>query len=379
MKIEAVIQEHKRIVVKVGSSLLTDKAYRINEGYIALLAAELSKLIDVGHEVVLVTSGAIAAGVDKLHFAARPPKTEIAALQAAASVGQAALIDSYARAFAQHDKVVGQILLTRSDTAQRDSYLHARNTLEKLLELSAVPIVNENDTVAVDEIKFGDNDSLAALVSGLIQADLMIIMSDIEGLYTANPHTHPKAELIEEIREVSQDIMALAGDSLSAVGTGGMYTKLKAAQIMMLAGIEMVICRGHDPGILPDLISGKARASYFRPRTQKQSVAARKLWIALGDAQHGSLIVDEGAVRALQDLGSSLLCVGLKQLMGKFEAGDTVQILDEHGNLIARGLSSFSSQQAWVCQGMNQEMIARVYPELAHKALVHRDELVMLR
>lgn len=367
----------KRIVIKIGSSLLTDKTYRINEGYIAQLVAEFAALVDQGHELVVVSSGAIAAGVERLGFDKRPPKSDISALQACASVGQVALIESYIQAFSQFDILAAQILLTRHDTAQRDSYLHARNTLEKLLQLKVVPVVNENDTVAVDEIKFGDNDSLAALVAGLIQADLLIIMSDIDGLYTANPQINPHAEFIPEITELSPDIMALAGDSSSAVGTGGMITKLKAAQIMMMAGIETVICKGSDPTILPLLLDRAARASYFLPQSTQQNAPARKLWIALGDTQHGSLIIDEGAVYALKHQGSSLLCVGLKELRGNFSVGDTLDILDESGCLVARGLAGFSSQQAWVCQGMNQEMVARVYPELAHKVLVHRDELIL--
>lgn len=364
-----------RVVVKCGSTLLTDGKGHIDESYIRELATQITALRNEGMDVVFVSSGAIATGVQTLGLSERP--TDIPSLQACASVGQAALIDTYARIFAEQGVVVGQVLLTRNDTASRSSYLHAKNTLERLLELGVLPIVNENDTVAVDEIKFGDNDTLAALTASIAGADLVVLMSDIDGLYTANPHEDPTATFIPRVDKVTDEIMQSAGGAGSKVGVGGMFTKVKAAKFMMLAGVPLVVCLGSTPHILVNAARGEDVGTRFVPPESSSTLHGRKLWIALASKDLGKIVVDKGAVKALREKGSSLLPVGVKEVRGTFERGSSVLVVDEDGEVIGRGLSAYSSEEADVTRGMTLDMVGRIYRDLESYPLIHRDELVV--
>lgn len=373
---ESVYPQAGRAVVKCGSSILTDKHGRIDESRIRRLAAQMVELRNRGIDVVFVSSGAIAAGVEGLGLESRP--TDIPSLQACACVGQAALIDTYARIFAEYGVVVGQILLTRNDTANRTSYLHAKNTMERLLELGVLPIVNENDTVSVDEIKIGDNDTLAALTASLVGADLVVLLSDIDGLYTADPHKDPDARLLSRVDRVTDEIVASAGGAGSSVGTGGMYTKVRAARYMMLTGVPLVVCLGSQENVLVDAALGRDVGTRFVPSGEPTlAMHARKLWIALANKDSGKIVVDAGAIRALREKGSSLLPVGVKAVEGSFDRGQGVQVVDEDGAIVGRGLAGYSADEARMTRGMTLEMVGRIYPDLLGCPLIHRDELVV--
>lgn len=366
----------RRVVVKCGSSTLTTSEGAIDEAYIRDLVHQISYLKEEGLDVVLVSSGAIAAGLEILDFSERPK--EIPTLQACASVGQAALINTYARIFAEKNLNVGQLLITRTDVAERHSYIHAHNTINRLLELGIVPIINENDSVSVDEItSIGDNDTLASLTAALIDADLVVLMSDIDSLYTADPRTNPDATPIPRVDEVTDEIVQSAGGAGSSVGTGGMYTKVRAARYMMLAGIPLIVCDGRQENVLVDAALGKQIGTRFCPHKDSGSLSARKLWIALATKDAGKIIVDEGAVQALRYHGSSLLPVGVRAVEGSFDRGDAVQVQTESGVVVGRGLTSYSSVEVSVTRGMTLEMVARVYRSLDQVPLIHRDELVV--
>ena len=330
-----------------------------------------------GWQPVIVTSAAIACGLEALGIQKRP--SDMPSLQAAASVGQSALATAYAEAFAAHGIVTSTVLLTRRDTADRHAYLHARNTLLRLLELGVVPIINENDTVAVEQIKFGDNDTLAALAACLIDADLMVILSDIDGLYDGNPHTNPDAKLIPHVESIGPDILAVAGGAGSTVGSGGMITKIKAARVLMVAGIPMIICYGRQPHVVEDAAAGKPVGTRFSALKKPHEITPRKLWIALGDSARGAVVVDEGAKSALIEHGKSLLCVGVASVEGRFEAGDIVDIKDLAGHLFARGRAAFSADEVELACGKTREVLERnrLLAALTQRPLVHRDELVV--
>ncbi len=364
----------KRIVIKCGSSLVSTDAGGVDNDYITRLSKVIAQVKEAGVEVVLVSSGAIACGFRLLGYKTRPK--DIPSLQACAAVGQAALIDSYAQHFRPYKIPVGQVLLTLNDTSSRIAYLHAKNTFARLLELGALAVVNENDTVAVNEIKFGDNDALAAITAAICEADLVVIFSDVDGLYTANPHTNPDAKRLDTIDEITPEIFEMAGESISGVGTGGMASKLKAAGLVMQAGIDTIICEGKDPEVLVDIVNGKQVGSRFVAHFD-HLVNSRKLWISVANKMSGRVYIDEGAERALRQKGSSLLAVGVKDFIGTFSAGDALMILNEHDELVARGLSRYSSEELSVVKGMNMDMISRVYPKLAHQPFIHRDELVV--
>jgi glutamate 5-kinase len=348
---------------------------RLDQAFIADLASQIARLTVAGSQVVLVSSGAIAAGLAPLGFERRPQEVDM--LQACASVGQVALIQAYSQAFAKEGLSIGQVLLTRNDTGSRSAYLHARLTMERLLELGCVPVVNENDTVAVDEIKFGDNDSLASIVGALVGADLVVLMSDIEGLYTADPHNDPNARLISRVERVDDEILSLASGSSSAVGTGGMATKVRAARATQLAGSSMVICLGRRREVLFQVAMGADIGTRFVPDPEHEPESARKLWIGYAGHDCGSVVIDDGAVAALHSKGGSLLPVGVTDVSGTFSRGDIIAVRDKDGVLIARGISAYSSQEADLTRGMKLDMVGRVVPSLAGVALIHRDELLV--
>ncbi len=367
----------KRIVIKIGSSTLTTSESSIDYAYLAQLADQVAQVRAAGWQPVIVTSAAIACGLEALGMKRRP--TDMPSLQAAASVGQSALATAYAETFARHGIVTSTVLLTRRDTADRTAYLHARNTLGRLLELGVVPIINENDTVAVEQIRFGDNDTLAAVAACLVDADLVVILSDIDGLYDSNPNENPDAKLIERVETITPEILAAAGGSGSAVGSGGMITKLKAARVLATAGIPMVICAGRRANAVVDAAAGQSVGTLFCAAGKLHEITARKLWIALGDSARGSIVVDDGAKSALIGRGSSLLCVGIACVRGRFDAGDIVDIVDGSGHLFARGRTAFSSDEVDLACGKTHEQISanRLLAELAERPVVHRDELIV--
>lgn len=364
----------RRIVIKVGSSTLTGPTGGIDRTYAASLVAQIAEAVSAGVQIVLVSSGAIAAGVARLGLAERP--ADMPGLQAAASVGQVALAETYQTLFAVHGVVVGQVLLTRHDTGHRESFLHARDTFERLLSLGAVPIVNENDTVAVDEIRFGDNDSLAALVATMVSADLVVLLSDIEGLYDADPRMSAEANLLEHVDELTEDLLAAAGGSGSDVGSGGMATKLEAANLLMKAGIPMVICDGRRPGAISDAVAGRSVGTMFSGG--EATLSARKLWIALGRRSAGEIVIDDGARDALIKRHTSLLPAGVVAVKGTFAPGDAVVLRDGSGTLVARGLTELSSEDLERVKGLKTSEITEVLSEAACKEVVHRDHLVIL-
>ena len=366
-----------RIVVKVGTSTLAYGTGRLNIRHTEQLVKVLSDLKNEGHEVILVSSGAIGMGVGKLSLPQRPKDT--ASKQACAAVGQCELMYTYDRLFNAYNHTVAQILLTGVDVEHTDRRVNFQNTLSRLLELGALPIINENDTVSVEQIRFGDNDTLAALVSCLVQADMCVIFSDIEGLYTANPTIDSTATLIPLVERITPELMASAGGVTSKVGSGGMITKIRAARVLMLAGIPMVICHGRRQGSLIQLAHGESVGTYFVARNKAHDISPRKLWIALGDTAKGVLVVDDGAKRALIDTGSSLLSVGITSVEGSFFRGDIVDIKDQEGHLFARGRVNAPSSEVSLARGRSQKEIRgnELLVNLGDKPAVHRDELVV--
>ena len=367
-----------RIVIKVGTSTLAHPTGRLNIQRIELLCKVMSDLKNAGHQIILVSSGAIAMGFGKLNLPERPK--DVPTKQASAAVGQCELMYTYDKLFTEYNHTVAQLLITRPDIAgggRRRENFHV--TLERLLELGALPIINENDTVSVEQIRFGDNDTLAALVSCLVQADMCVIFSDIEGLYTANPTIDPTATLIPLVERITPELMASAGGVTSKVGSGGMITKIRAARVLMLAGIPMVICHGRRQGSLIQLAHGESVGTYFVARNKAHDISPRKLWIALGDTAKGVLVVDDGARRALVDTGSSLLSVGITSVEGSFFRGDIVDIKDQEGHLFARGRVNAPSSEVSLARGRSQKEIRgnELLVNLGDKPAVHRDELVV--
>lgn len=367
----------KTMVVKIGSSTVTEPGTGVNRPFIARLAHEAVELRSLGWNLVVVSSGAIACGAPVLGFSTQP--ADMPSLQACASVGQCVLSAAYDEEFRARGLATSLVLLTRHDTARRQSYLHARDALTRLVELGVVPVVNENDTVSVDEIRFGDNDTLAALVACLVSADLCVTLSDIEGLYTANPSIDPNARFVPRVEKIDAAIIASAGDSSSSVGTGGMITKIRSSRILMTAGIPSVICSGADEGALARLARGEQVGTLFVPPHARTDIAPRKLWIALGDAAHGSVTVDDGAARALVERGSSLLPVGITAVEGHFEAGDVLDVRDAGGFVLARGIAEAGSDELQLAAGRQQREIAgnHLLQALAGRPAIHRDNLIV--
>ncbi len=363
-----------RLVVKVGSSLITAPGVGADPDRIDAIASEIAR-IRQGREVVLVTSGAIITGLARLTLARRP--RSIPEKQAAAAIGQSALMWHYEAAFKRHGIPVGQVLLTAQDIGDRARYLNARNTLLALLRFDVLPVVNENDTVAVEEIKVGDNDNLSALVASLIDADLLVLLTDVDGLYTADPARDAGARKLDTVLAVTDEIERLAWASGSEVGVGGMATKLQAAHKAAAAGIPMVIGSGREAGLLARVLAGETVGTYFAPRADR--LAARKRWIAFAVAPQGRLVVDAGALSALTQQGRSLLPSGLIGVEGEFAAGDVVAVVDEAGGReFARGLVNFDTDELRRIQGAKT---LEIEGRLGYKAVdevIHRDNLVLL-
>jgi len=363
-----------RIVVKVGSNLLTDKTGRINQRRILSLAREISELHNKSIEVVMVSSGAIASGLRKLGLKTKPK--EIRKKQATAAVGQPLLMWMYEKYFLRYKKHIAQILLTRDDLSDRTRYVNAKNTILTLLEMGVIPIINENDTVATDEIKFGDNDQLATLVSGLIEANHLIILSDVEGLYTSDPKKDPDARIIKHVKVFSKEITEIAKPTSTGYGTGGMYSKVIAAKKATSFGIPVHIVSGRKYGNIKAVIEGKQIGTYFEP--VKEKVTSRKGWIAYATRSKGNLYIDEGAVKALLKDGKSLLPSGIKKVEGDFDVGDAVYCIDEKGERIAKGLVNYSSCEIKLIKGKKSSEIEKILGYKYSDEVIHRDNLVIL-
>ncbi len=368
------MSERPRIVVKVGSSTLTDAEGRVDRVYLDDLARQIAEVRAAGRDVVLVSSGAIAAGLEALGMASRPQ--DMAELQAAASVGQVAIIGTYAQIMDAHGMTVGQVLLTRHDTAHRQQYLLACRTLETLLDLGVVPVVNENDTTAVEEIRFGDNDTLAALAGIMVNAELVVLLTDIEGVYDADPRHHEEAALMKHVTELDEAVVAAAGGPGSGLGSGGMATKIEAARVLMKAGIPMIVCDGRRADVVVQAAEGRPVGTSFAAGAT--TVSGRKLWIAYGNHPTGTVNVDAGARAALTERGSSLLPAGVVSVSGRFSAGDAVALAGPDGLVFARGLAGLSSADLERIRGMKTPAISASEPELAGREVVHRDHLVIL-
>jgi glutamate 5-kinase len=363
----------RRLVVKVGSGLVAEPAVGPDAARIGSLAAELSAVARRRLEVALVSSGAIASGTARLGLRERP--RSIPEKQAAAAIGQVALMWHYEQAFAAHGRRVAQVLLTQEDISHRARFLNARNTLLTLLRHGVLPVINENDTVAVDEIKVGDNDNLAALVAYLVEADLLILLSDTDGFYTGDPHRDPDARRIDTVEAITPEMERVAG-AQGPLGTGGMVTKLQAAQKAMAAGIPMVIADGRRPGVLAAVLGGDAVGTYFAPRVDR--LAARKRWIAFAIPVQGMLQVDAGARRALVEGGKSLLPSGVVKVEGEFAAGDAVGLCDPDGREFARGLVNYDAREVTLLRGAKTRDIERLLGYRALDEVIHRDNLVVL-
>jgi glutamate 5-kinase len=367
------LTDARRVVVKIGSSLLIDKVDgSLNKVWLESLAAELAAMIKQGQQVMLVSSGAIALG--RPYLGMGPEQRRLEQHQAAAAAGQVLLAHAYQELMALHACKVAQILLTPDDTEDRRRYLNGRNTMETLLGLGVLPVINENDSVATEEIRYGDNDRLAARVAEMVSADCLVLLSDVDGMYDADPTINTSAQLIEEVREITPDLAALAGESQTAYGSGGMATKLAAARICMSAGCATVIASGHEQSPLSKISSG-ARCTWFIPSSTP--LAARKQWIAGTLTAKGKLIVDSGAETAL-DEGKSLLPIGVKQVVGDFDRGDAVTIVAADGRDIGRGLAAHSSAEAAQIIGRHSDEIAEHLGYASRSEIVHRDNLVLL-
>jgi glutamate 5-kinase len=362
----------RRIVVKVGSNVLTCPE-GLNLPVIDALSHQIMQLERSGQEVILVSSGAMAAGVRKLAIDRRPEA--IPARQAVAAVGQAGLILTWEKALARHGKKVAQILLTAEDMTSRKRYLNARNTLNTLLDWGVLPIINENDTVMVDEIRFGDNDNLAAVITLLMDADILINLTDIDGLYDRDPRTHQDAELLTLISTIGREIERYAGEIAGALGTGGMRSKIKAARKVTAAGVPMIIANGKKEGVLADIFEGRPTGTFFKPKTARLS--SRKCWLAFSLKPKGVIRIDGGAARALTTGGKSLLPSGIAAVSGQFNVGDPVQFAGPDGQVLGNGLVNYSAGDINKIKGMRSGDIADCLGEKPYDEVIHRDNLVL--
>jgi len=365
------ISKAKRIVVKVGSSSLTTAEGGIDTQRVNIIADALAKHKNAGHEIVLVSSGAIAAGLSPLGLSARPK--DLALQQAVASVGQGLLVHRYSESFGKHGITVGQVLLTAEDMSRRSHYRNAQRTFAKLLELGVIPIVNENDTVATDEIRVGDNDRLAGIVTHLINADALVLISDVEGLMTAPPGD-VNSKLISEVKSFDDISDAQIGSALiSGVGTGGMRTKVQAARIATAGGVPTIVTSAIN---LNSVFDGKDVGTVFHP--SKDKLSARALWLAHATDVRGAISIDQGALIAVTEKRASLLLAGIKNIKGEFEVGDAVEIVSESGKVLGRGLVNFDSTELPNLIGKNTTKLLQEFGEGYDKEVIHRDDLVLI-
>jgi len=372
--LKSIIEKSRRLVVKVGSSLVTNDGKGLDHAAIAKWAQQIAQLRQMGKEVVLVSSGAIAEGMQRLGFEKRP--TGIHELQACAAVGQMGLAQIYETSFRAHALGTAQVLLTHADLADRERYLNARSTLFTLLRLGVVPIINENDTVVTDEIKFGDNDTLGALVANLLEADALIILTDQRGLYTADPRRDPNAEFVHEARAGDLELEAMAGGAGSAIGRGGMLTKILAAKRAAASGAHTVIAWGREDQALVRLARGEAIGTQLTAQTGH--LTARKQWMADHLQTAGKVMLDAGAVQKLTAEGKSLLPIGVVAVAGEFGRGDVITCTDEAGRAIVRGITNYASSEARRIMRRPSSEIAAILGFVEEPELIHRDNMVLL-
>lgn len=363
----------KRWVIKIGSALITNEGKGLDTGAIQRWAEQMSELRSTGKELVLVSSGAVAEGMSRIGVTQRP--NALYELQACAALGQMGLIQHFESCFKQHDIHTAQVLLTHDDLSDRKRYLNARSTLNTLMRIGAIPIINENDTVATEEFRFGDNDTLAALVANLVEADALIILTDQQGLYNKDPRQNPDAELISEANATDPVIMSMAGTG-GALGRGGMRTKITAAQRAARSGAATLIASGRAENVLLEIAKGTELGTLLSPKTEK--LAARKQWLAGHLIVRGSLQLDAGASKALSDSGVSLLAVGVTKVNGNFNRGDIVSCLSPAGEEVARGLVNYSADEARKIMGRASNEIENVLGYVDEPELIHRDNLVLL-
>ena len=362
----------RRVVIKAGSGMLTGNT-GLNTKVINSLSRDICSLRENGVEVVLVSSGAIASGLKKLGITKRPKS--ISKKQATAAIGQSSLMMAYEKAFSRYGKMVAQILITRDDFNNRRRYLNARNTIFTLLSWDITPIINENDTVAFDEIKFGDNDNLSAMVANMTEANLLINLTDMEGLFDKDPRTNKDARLINVVEKINSDVIRYAGTDPGSLGTGGMASKIKAARKVTLRGIPAIIANGRRQGVLTDIFKGEEIGTLFLP--QENAFCGRKHWIAFSKAPKGRLVIDRGAVDALKKNGKSLLPSGIKKITGDFIRGDSVILLDDDKREIAVGMTNYSSDEIKKIMGLKSSEIESVLGHKDDDEVIHRDNLAI--
>jgi len=365
------LQKCQRIVVKVGTSTLTYANGKLNLNRMERLVRELADLHNAGKEVILVSSGAIGVGAERMGIKAAP--RTIPEKQALAAIGQGALLHMYEKLFAEYSKIVAQVLLTRDDFTERMRYLNATNALLAILAMQVIPIINENDTVVVEEIKFGDNDTLSALVAGITDADLLIILSDVDGLCDSDPRLNSAAVLQNEVMEITAEMENSAGTKGSSFSSGGMATKLKAAGMCMATGVPMVIANNNLENVIRKIVNGKDIGTLFVPREEKMQ--ARKRWIAFGSVTHGKLTIDEGALTALVKRGKSLLPSGIIKVEEDFDRGEVVSVITADGHEIARGMVNYSADEIKLIAGHKSADIGKILAAKDYDEVIHRNNL----
>ncbi len=370
----SLLQNSKTLIVKVGSSLVTNNGEGLDRGAIAAWAAQISALIAQGKQVVLVSSGAVAEGMQRLGWKKRP--VEVNELQAAAAVGQMGLVQMYESCFSQHGLHTAQILLTHEDLSDRKRYLNARSTLKTLLNLKVIPIINENDTVVTEEIRFGDNDTLGALVANLIEADTLVILTDQQGLYSADPRKDSSAQFINFEMAGNPALEKMAGGAGSNVGTGGMLTKILAAKRAANSGAHTIIASGREPNVLVRLSAGEAIGTHLQAGQMK--IVAKKQWLADHLRLGGKLVLDAGAANVLTKEGKSLLAIGVVDVQGTFERGDVVACINADGVELARGIVNYNSQEVARIKRKPSHEIEQILGYVEESELIHRDNMVLL-
>lgn len=369
------LRDAKRVVIKVGTSTLTHEGSgKLNLARIEHLIRELSDLMNQGREVVLVSSGAIAAGLGQMGLAEKPGT--IPEKQALAAIGQGVLMHIYEKIFAEYGKTMAQVLLTKENAMHHHQYLNSRNALLALLAMGVIPVINENDVVAIDEIKIGDNDNLSAIVATLVDADALILLTDIDGLYTGNPQTDKTASLIPEIAEITPEVERMAGGAGTKLGTGGMLTKLQAAKVAVNAGVDMVIAPGARESVLRNILAGETIGTFFPAK--ESHLRVRKSWIAFGKRIHGDILVDEGCARAMLRNGSSLLAAGIVEIAGEFTKGNTVRVLASDHREIARGIVNYDAESLRKIIGHQTAEFPELLAGEIHEEVIHRDNMVLM-
>jgi glutamate 5-kinase len=370
------VNDFSRIIIKLGTSTLTDGTTYLSPPRIINLVRQVANLHHLGKEVILVSSGAMAAGKEALNFPQLPK--QIPAKQMLAAIGQPKLMNLYTQLFGYFGIVVSQVLLTRSDIDNRRSYLNARNTLLALLEQKVIPIVNENDTVATEEIRVGDNDNLSARVANLVEADLLMLLTDQPGIFSADPRAQPDATMFSEIstQEIPADVWNAASGSKSGLGTGGMATKIQAADLARKSGTTVVVCRGADPEIITEIANGVPKGTWFRPAFQTTESRKRYLLIT-GHPDRGSVLIDDGAVRAVK-MGGSLLPIGVIKLEGSFDRGDSISLKDSQGKNIGHGIVNYNLDQLMEIMGKHSGLIEDILGFTYGEEVIHRNNMVLL-